>query len=96
MGTMLQALCELYMQDFDLVFQRETDPIDLFCQQHDARDQKELLARMRRFHEGVLSGENSLNDLRAMGLEYIPGDDPNPAAWLPPLIRHLEKKIIAA
>ena len=95
MGAMPRKLCELYMQDFDLVFQQETDPIDLFCQQHDVSDQKKLLAQMKSFYEGILSGKNSLNDLREMGLEYVPSDDLDPAVWLPPLIEHLEGKITA-
>ena len=42
MARMLPKLCELYIQDFDLIFQEPTDPIDMFCQQHDLEDQEAL------------------------------------------------------
>ncbi len=38
MARMLPKLCELYIQDFDLIFQEPTDPIDMFCQQYDLED----------------------------------------------------------
>lgn len=40
MTDMLQEHCIRYTQDFDLLFEHDTDPIDLFCQQHDAEQQK--------------------------------------------------------
>src|SRR5271166_6449396 len=42
MMTMLQELCKFYTQDFDMIFERDTDPIDLFCQQ-DPVDAQEVL-----------------------------------------------------
>ena len=94
MNSMLQELCELYTQDFDLVFQPGTDPIDLFCQQHDVQAQEELLQQMKEFHQGILSGTKSVLDLVNMGLEYIPSTERDPRTWLPHLIKYLEGRIV--
>ena|SRR6185437_1594377 len=96
MSTMLQQLCELYTQDFDLIFQRDTDPIDLFCQQHNIQVQTELLSQLKEFYESVLSGRESVRDLINMGLEYVPGAERDPRTWLPPLIKYLEGRIAAS
>ena len=93
MSTMLQELCQLYTQDFDLIFQRDTDPIDLFCQQHNIQAQEELLSQLKEFYEGILSGRKSIRDLINMGLEYTPGTERNPQTWLPPLIEYLDERI---
>ena len=93
MYNMLAEFCGFYMQDHDLLYERNTDPIDDFCGQHNVREQKEALAQLKDFHKAVLSGSKSIDDLLNMGLGYIPGDDPNPATWLPPLIDYLAGKI---
>lgn len=93
MATILEKFCELYTQDFDLVFEQDTDPVDLFCQQHSVQDQMMLLRQLRDFYEGVLVGRKSIRHLASMGLEYIPGNDRDPKVWLPPLIEYLERKI---
>jgi hypothetical protein len=89
----LEEFWRLYNQDFDLIFARDTDPIDLFCQQHNEQAQRALLRELNSFYDGVLCGRNSVRDLVKMGLEYVPSDDENPAIWLPPLIDYLAKKI---
>ncbi len=83
----------LYLQDFDLVFEKDTDPIDMFCQQHDERDQRELLRHLTDFYAGVLLGRRSIRELVAMGLEYMPGDEQHPETWMPRLIQYLEEKL---
>ena len=93
MTILLQKLCELYVRDFDLVFQQGSDPVDLFCQQHDARDQRAWLGQVKGFHKEVLLGKKSIKDLRKMGLEYVPDDEPDPATWLPLPVGHLEGKM---
>jgi hypothetical protein len=93
MNDMLRELCELYTQDFDLVFQRDTDPVDLFCKQHNLQAQQELLGQLKEFYDGVLSGRNSIGDLVEMGLEYVPEGDRSLASWVPRLIKYLEGKI---
>jgi hypothetical protein len=92
MYSLLGELFQLYTQDFDLLYDQYTDPIDIFCLQHNVQEQKELLQEMKILYQEILSGEKSNRDLRNMGLEYIPGDDLSPMAWLPPLIRYLEGK----
>ncbi len=67
---MLPKLCELYIQDFDLIFQEPTGPIDMFCQQHDLEDQEALLSELKMFHQEALSGTKS-STCRA--LTTIPG-----------------------
>jgi hypothetical protein len=88
----LEELCQHYSQDFDVIFERETDPIDLFCQQHDRGAQRELLHEMTEFYEGVLSGKKSMLDLINMGLEYVPGNRES-FTWFLSLIEHLKNKI---
>jgi hypothetical protein len=92
MSKHLERLCQHYSQDFDLIFERETDPIDLFCQQHGLEDQRELLREMIAFYEGAVSGKSSLTDLVNMGLEYVPGD-PESFAWLRSLIEYLGENV---
>ena len=93
MHRMLVEFCGFYMQDHDLIYKRDTDPIDDFCGQHSIQEQKEALVQLKHFHKAVLSGSKSIDDLLNMGLGYIPSDDPDPAIWLPPLIEYLEGKI---
>jgi hypothetical protein len=31
---LLEHLLQIYVQDFDVTFEKNTDPVDLFCQQH--------------------------------------------------------------
>ena len=95
MSAMLREFCMLYVQDFDVVFVRDTDPIDLFCQQHSKRAQEELLDELRSFCGDVLAGRKSVLDLVKMGLEYMPGDEQHPETWLPQLVNYLEERIAA-
>ena len=90
---MLAEFCGFYMQDHDLIYERDTDPIDDFCAQYNVQEQKEALAQLKDFREAVLAGKQNLQDLVSMGLGYIPGDDQNPATWLPALIDYLVGKI---
>jgi len=83
----------LYIQDFDLVFDRDIDPVDLFCQQHDERDQQELLRHLTDFYAGVLSGQRSIQELVDLGLEYVPGDEQHPETWMPRLIERLKERM---
>jgi CdiI immunity protein len=93
MVRILQELCELYIQDFELVFEEPTDPIDMFCQQHSLEDQEALLNELKKFLQEAVSGTKSIMDLVEMGLEYIPGVDHDPRTWLPALIEYLSAKI---
>lgn len=92
-APILQKFCQLYGQDFDLIFDQDTDPIDLFCQQHSLQAQEELLGQLKDFYEGVLPGRNSIRDLVEMGLEYVPEGDRSLRTWMPRLIKYLEEKI---
>ena len=74
MTDMLQELCIRYAKDFDLLFEHDTNPIDLFCKQRDAEQQRRLLSQLTEFHAGALAGRNSIRDLTSMGMEYIPAD----------------------
>ncbi len=96
MARMLPKLCELYIQDFDLIFQEPTDPIDMFCQQHDLEDQEVLLNELNKFHQDAISGTKSIENLINMGMEYIPGIEHDPRTWLPALIEYLGAKIAAS
>lgn len=82
----------MYVQDFDVIFERDTDPIDLFCMQHSAQVQKQLLQEMKDFYQEVLAGKKRLKNIVNMGLGYLPWNDHSPEVWLPLLIRYLEKK----
>jgi len=95
MSHLLEKLFEMYTQDFDIVWEKDTDPIDLFCLQHTAQQQTQLLSEMKDLYQDVLSGQKTLRDIINMGLEYVP-DVRSPELWLPPLIKHLEKKITGA
>jgi hypothetical protein len=92
---MLREFWRLYVQDFDVVFERNTDPIDLFCQQHSRQAQEELLDELRGFCAEVLAGRRSVADLVNLGLEYMPGDEQHPETWLPQLVKYLEERIVA-
>ena len=95
MSAMLREFCRLYVQDFDVVFEHDTDPIDLFCQQHSRKAQEQLLDDLRGFCADVLAGRRSLGDLVDLGLEYMPGDEQHPETWLPQLVKYLEARIAA-
>jgi hypothetical protein len=95
MNAMLKTLCELYSQDFDLIFEQDTDPIDMFCEQHSLADQEALLRQMKDFYHGVLLGKNSIRDLVGLGLEYVPEGDRSLRSWMPRLIAYLEGKLTA-
>ena len=83
------------MQDFDLVFEHVTDPVDLFCSQHDVAEQNHLVAEMKEFYEEVVQGKKSITDLYAKGLEYIPNGDESMRSWFPILIERLESRLEA-
>ena len=93
MKTMLEELCGFYIQDFDLIYERDTDPIDQFCDQHDIREQKEALGQLKDFRESALAGKKTVRDLVDMGLGYIPNDSQDLETWLPRMIDYLEHKI---
>jgi hypothetical protein len=93
MYRMLAELCGFYIQDYDLIYERDTDPIDQFCDQHTVRDQKEALAQLKDFREAVLAGKRTLQDLVYMGLGWHPLGDLDLATWLQRLIDYLEGKI---
>lgn len=88
----LKTLCELYSQDFDLLFERATDPIDMFCEQYGTQAQNGLLREMITFYRDTQSGERTLKDLVDMGLEWDPGDG-NSFDWFRSLIDYLEAKL---
>lgn len=96
MARMLPKLCELYIQDFDLIFQEPTGPIDMFCQRYDMEDQEALLSELKKFHQQALSGTKSIENLVNMGLEYVPSTDHDPMVWLPAVIEYLSAKIAAS
>jgi hypothetical protein len=96
MTTMLRKLCGFYIQDFDLIYERDTDPIDQFCNQHNVREQKEALGQLKDFREGVLAGKKTIRDLDKMGLGYFPSDDQDLEAWLLRVINYLGEKIANA
>ena len=96
MAKMLPKLCELYIQDFDLIFQEATDPIDMFCQQYDLEDQEALLNELKKFYQEALSGTKSIMDLVEMGLEYVPSTERDPRTWLLAVIEYLSAKIAAS
>jgi hypothetical protein len=93
MYRMLAEFCKFYSQDHDLLYERDTDPIDQFCEQHNVPEQQEALAQLKDFREAVLAGKRTVQDLVHMGLEYCPSDDRGLATWLQRLIDYLEGKI---
>jgi hypothetical protein len=95
-SIVLERFFEMYIQDFDLVFARDTDPVDLFGLQHALSEQRQLLDELKALHQAVLSGRVKIGDIRNLGLEYVPGDERSPERWLPRLIAYLESKITPA
>jgi glucose-6-phosphate isomerase len=93
MYRMLAELCGFYIQDHDLIYEQDTDPIDQFCEQHNVREQREALAQMKDFREAVLAGKRTLQDLVYMGLGWHPLGGRDLATWLQRLIDYLEAKI---
>jgi hypothetical protein len=93
MTTMLRTLCGFYSQDHDLLYERDTDPIDQFCDQHNVREQKEALGQLKDFRESVLAGKKTIRDLVNMGLEWFPSEDKDLDKWLLRLINYLEAKL---
>jgi len=60
---MTRILCkffELYVQDFDLVFEKATDPIDLFCQQNSRDTQRQLLIELNELRTQIFEGKKTL------------------------------------
>ncbi|HEY7578816.1 MAG TPA: hypothetical protein VH855_14575 [Acetobacteraceae bacterium] len=90
---MLPKLYELYIQDFDLIFQEPTGPIDMFCQRYDLQDQEALLNELKKFHQEAVSGTKTIENLVNMGLEYVPSTEHDPGTWLPAVIEYLSAKI---
>jgi hypothetical protein len=96
MYRILAEFFGFFIQDFDLIYERDTDPIDQFCSQHTIRDQKEALVQLKDFREAVLAEKRTVQDLVRMGLEWYPSDDHGLATWLQRLIDYLEGKIANA
>jgi len=95
MSSLLEELFIAYGQDFDLVFTNETEPIDLFCQQHVRAEQKQLISDLEQLHEDVLAGRKTLLDIRSLGLEYVPNGERDASIWLSRFIAHLRMRIDA-
>ena len=89
----LRKLCGFYIQDFDLVYKRPTDPIDQFCSQNDAQTQNEALREMIDFYQRFQAGERSHKDLVKLGLEYTPGADRSSLKWFHDAIEYLREKM---
>ena len=87
----LRTLCGLYVQDFDLIFQQPTDPIDMFCKQNSPQAQNELLREMVDFYQRAQTGERSIKDLIKMGLGYSPSGRDS-LEWFPEAIEYLRAK----
>jgi len=47
--NLMRELMIMYVQDFDIVFEEITDPVELFCRQHNARERNQLLIEMKDF-----------------------------------------------
>jgi hypothetical protein len=88
----LRKLCVCYIQDFDLVYKRPTDPIDQFCSQNNTQTQNEALREMIDFFQRFQAGERSHKDLVKMGLEYTPGADRESLDWVRDAIEYLRVK----
>lgn len=95
MSNLLEAFFIMYGQDFDLVFTHDTEPIDLFCQQHTLAEQNQLLSDLEILHADVLAGTKNLGEIRALGLEYLPDGERDAGVWLPRFIAHLRQQIDA-
>jgi hypothetical protein len=93
MSRLIRELFEMYSQDFDLVFSRDTDPIDLFYLQHTSEESNNLLKHMKELYNDILLKKKTINDIKNMGLEYIPEGNRSPEAWLPRLIKYMEDKL---
>jgi hypothetical protein len=84
----------MYVQDFDIVFECDTDPIDLFCQQHTIEEQRQLLQDMRKLCDDLIHGRATLRTITSLGLEYVPeGNRALPQTWLTRFSDYLEAKI---
>jgi len=92
MNRGLRRLCELYIQDHDLIYEKATDPIDMFCRQNGPQAQEELLREMVEFYEDTKSGKKTLQDLINMGLGWVPGDW-NTFDWFRSAIEYLRAKL---
>jgi hypothetical protein len=90
---LLKGLFEMYIQDFDLLFVRDTDPIDAFCQQHTDWEQRELLKELKVLLDNMRSGKWTSRDIVDLGLEWWPDGDRSAQSWLPRFIKHLEERI---
>ena len=88
--NLMRELMIMYVQDFDIVFEEITDPVELFCRQHNARERNQLLIEMKDFYADVLAGKRSARDLIRLGLEYVPHGDWTLRSWFPKLIGYLE------
>ena len=93
MSNLLEAFFIMYAQDFDLVFTHDTDPIDLFCQQHALGEQRQLSLELRNLYEDVKAGRKTLRDVKNLGLEYLPNGERDVNAWFPRFIEHLRKRL---
>ena len=93
MYRMLAEFCGFFIQDHDLIYEQDTDAIDQFCSQHNARDQQQALVQLKDFREGVLAGRRTIQDLIHIGLGWTPDGGRDLATWLQRLIDYLEGKI---
>jgi hypothetical protein len=92
MKFLLRELFQLYVQDFDVVYAKDTDPLDYFCQTHDEQDLNQLIDEMKALLIEVTKGVKGIRDIKDMGLEYLPAPNRSPEMWLPDLIEYLQEK----
>lgn len=88
----LTELCRIYDQDFESIFESQTEPIDYFCEEHELGEQKQLVNEMEMFLKEVDAGTKNARDLTRMGMEYNQslGGSWN---WFREAIAYLKKKI---
>ena len=58
MSRPLETLFEMYVQDFDIIFEYDTHPIDLFCKQHTVEEQRHRLQDMRKPCDDLIKRDN--------------------------------------
>ena len=59
MSRLLEEFFGMYGQDFDIVFSRDTEPIDLFVAQHTNEEQEQLLQEIIALYDDILTPEFS-------------------------------------
>ncbi len=94
MSKLLEELFQWYSQDFDLLFDEDTGPVDEFWLQHTGEEERKcLLVELKLLYSDIVSGKGTLRDIRDMGLEYQPGGTRDPKKWLPMLIEYVEERL---